>query len=76
MSALAGYAFTPRLSAGVLAIGFLGVALGGALWAKYFVAMLAAPYALFLLFDKQARRALATPGPWFALAVALLMVRT
>ena len=46
---------------------------GGALWAKYFVVVLAAPYALFLLFDRQARRALATPGPWLALVVALIV---
>ncbi len=72
--ALAGYAFHAALRRGRLGHwSLLGVALGGALWAKYFVVMLAAPYALFLLFDKQARRALATPGPWFALAVALLI---
>ena len=36
--------------------------------------MLAAPYALFLIFDRDARRALATPGPWLALIVALIIV--
>ena len=35
--------------------------------------MLAAPYALFLIFDRDARRALATPGPWLALIVALVV---
>jgi hypothetical protein len=35
--------------------------------------MLALPYALFMLFDRQARRAFATPGPWLALATALLV---
>src|SRR5581483_9271427 len=35
--------------------------------------VLAAPYALFLLLDRQARRAFATPGPWLALAIALLV---
>jgi hypothetical protein len=36
--------------------------------------VLAAPYALFLVFDKEARRALATPGPWLGMAVALLVM--
>jgi 4-amino-4-deoxy-L-arabinose transferase-like glycosyltransferase len=72
--ALAGYAFHAALKQERLAHWFLlGVAFGGALWAKYFVVMLAAPYALFVLFDPRARRALATPGPWLAVAVALLI---
>jgi len=72
--ALAGYSFHAALKRGRLGHWcLLGVAFGGALWAKYFVVMLAAPYALFLLFDRQARRAFATPGPWLALAVALLI---
>jgi Dolichyl-phosphate-mannose-protein mannosyltransferase len=72
--ALAGYCFHAALKRGGLGHWlFLGVALGGALWAKYFVVMLAAPYALFMLFDRDARRAFATPGPWLALAVALLI---
>ena len=49
-----------------------GSRIGLALWAKYFVVVLAAPLALFLLFDRDARKALATPGPWIALAVALV----
>ena len=72
--ALAGYAFHAALKRG--GIGYwllLGVAFGGALWAKYFVVVLAAPYALFMLFDAKARRALATPGPWLAPAVALVV---
>src|SRR6202167_564702 len=72
--ALAGYAFHAALKRG--GIGYwllLGVAFGGALWAKYFVVVLAAPYALFMLFDAKARRAFATPGPWLALVVALLV---
>ena len=52
----------------------LGLAIGAALWAKYFVVVLAAPLALFLLFDRDARKALATPGPWIALAVALVVM--
>ena len=70
--ALAGYAFHAALKRGRLGHWcLLGLAFGGALWAKYFVVVLVAPYALFMLFDRQARRALATPGPWLALAVAL-----
>ncbi len=70
--ALAGYAFHAALRRGGLGSWcWLGFAMGGALWAKYFVVVLAAPYALFLLFDRQARRAFATPGPWLAVCVAL-----
>ncbi len=70
--ALAGYAFHAALKRGRIGHWtLLGIAFGGALWAKYFVVMLAAPYALFMLFDRQARRALATPGPWLAVAIAL-----
>ncbi len=72
--ALAGYAFHAALKRGRLGHWvLLGIAFGGALWAKYFVVMLAVPYALFMLFDPQARRAFATPGPWLALAVALVI---
>jgi 4-amino-4-deoxy-L-arabinose transferase-like glycosyltransferase len=72
--ALAGYAFHAALKRGRLAHWLLlGFAFGGALWAKYFVVVLAAPYALFLLFDRDARRALRTPGPWLALVLALVI---
>jgi 4-amino-4-deoxy-L-arabinose transferase-like glycosyltransferase len=72
--ALAGYAFHAALKSGGLRYWLLlGFAFGGALWAKYFVVVLAAPFVLFLIFDRQARRTLATPGPWTALAVALLV---
>jgi hypothetical protein len=47
--------------------------MGGALWAKYFVVVLAVPCVLFMLFDREARRAFATPGPWLALCVALVV---
>jgi Dolichyl-phosphate-mannose-protein mannosyltransferase len=71
---LAGYAFHAALKRGRLAHWLLlGFAFGAALWAKYFVAVLAAPYALFMIFDRDARRALATPGPWLALVVALII---
>jgi 4-amino-4-deoxy-L-arabinose transferase-like glycosyltransferase len=77
--ALAGYAFHAALKQGRLEQGrlahwfLLGIAFGGALWAKYFVVILAVPYVLFMLFDREARRAFATPGPWLALVVALVI---
>ena len=65
---------TPRSSAAASRHWLLlGFAFGCALWAKYFVVVLAVPYALFLIFDRDARRALATPGPWLALIVALVV---
>ena len=73
--ALAGYAYWAALRGGrVIHWVMLGLALGLALWAKYFVVVLAAPLALFLLLDGDARKRLATPGPWIALAVALLVM--
>src|SRR5262249_35082431 len=73
--ALAGLAFHAALRHGRIADWLLvGFALGMALWAKYFVVLLAAPLALFLLLDRDARRALATPGPWVAVAVALVVM--
>jgi hypothetical protein len=72
--ALAGYAFFAALTHGRLWHWLLlGVAFGGALWAKYFVVVLAAPYVLFMLIDPRARRSLATPGPWLALIAALIV---
>ncbi len=72
--ALAGYSFHEAVRRGRLRHWcLLGLAMGGALWAKYFVVVLAAPYTLFMLLDRQARRALATPGPWLAVGVALLV---
>jgi len=72
--ALAGYAFHAALRRGGLGPWcLLGFAMGGALWAKYFVVVLAVPCVLFMLFDREARRAFATPGPWLALCVALVV---
>ncbi len=73
--ALAGYAFHAALRRGRIGHWLLcGFAIGAALWAKYFIVVLAAPYALFLLFDREARRSLATPGPWLALALAFIVM--
>jgi 4-amino-4-deoxy-L-arabinose transferase-like glycosyltransferase len=73
--ALAGFAFHAALRRGRLGSWIvLGVALGLALWAKYFVVVLAAPLALFMLIDPEARRRLAGPGPWIAAAVALIVM--
>jgi hypothetical protein len=73
--ALAGYAFHAGLRRGRLRDWvLLGLAIGVALWAKYFVLVLAIPLALFLLLDREARPALATPGPWIALVLALLVM--
>jgi len=73
--ALAGYAFHRGLRVGrtrdwVL----LGLAVGMSLWAKYFVIVLAAPLAVFVLIDSQARQCLKTPGPYIAIAVALVVM--
>jgi hypothetical protein len=72
--ALAGYAFHAALKRGHIGHWLLvGFAFGGALWSKYFVVILAAPYVIFLLFDRDARRALRTPGPWLGAALALII---
>jgi 4-amino-4-deoxy-L-arabinose transferase-like glycosyltransferase len=70
--ALAGLAFHGALREGKLRDWcLLGIAGGLALWAKYFVVMLAAPLALFLVLDPQARPALRTAGPYVAALIAL-----
>ncbi len=72
--ALAGYAYWSALRHGrLMSWVLLGVALGIALWAKYFVVMLAVPLALFVLLDREARRHLATPGPYAAAVIALII---
>lgn len=72
--ALAGLSFHAALRTGRLGYWVaLGAALGLAFWTKYFVAVLALPLALFLVADPLARRSLATPGPWVAAAVALVV---
>jgi hypothetical protein len=70
--ALAGLAFHGALRTGrVGQWALLGAALGFAFWAKYFVAVLILPLALFMLLDPQVRRHLATPGPFVAAAIGL-----
>jgi 4-amino-4-deoxy-L-arabinose transferase-like glycosyltransferase len=73
--ALAGYAFHAALKRGAATDWILlGLAIGLSLWAKYFVVVLAVPLALFLLIDRDARKALRTGGPWLALAVAAIVM--
>jgi 4-amino-4-deoxy-L-arabinose transferase-like glycosyltransferase len=73
--ALAGYAFHAALKQGrLLHWALLGLAIGLALWAKYFVVVLAVPLALFVVFDRDARKALATPGPYVAVVLALIVM--
>ena len=52
----------------------LGLAVGLSLWAKYFVIVLVAPMAVFVLIDRDARACLATPGPYLAAPVALIVM--
>lgn len=73
--ALAGYALHAALRSGrhrdwVL----LGIALGGAFWAKYFVIVLALPIILFMVLDRDARPHLKRAGPWIAVAVGFVVI--
>ncbi len=71
--ALAGFALHRALRGRQTADWLLlGLAVGLSLWAKYFVLVLALPMAAFMLFDEDARKSLATPGPYVALAAALI----
>ena len=71
--ALAGYAYHRALRGGWIGHWLLlGLAVGLALWAKYFFVVLAAPLMLFALIDRDARKVLATPGPYIAIAAALV----
>jgi len=71
--ALAGFAFHRALRGGWIGHWLLlGLAIGMSLWAKYFVVVLAAPLALFTLYDRDARKVLATPGPYVAVVAALV----
>ena len=71
--ALAGFAFQRALRGRQITDWLLlGLAVGLSLWAKYFVLVLAIPLALFVLIDRDARKTLATPGPYVAIAAALI----
>src|SRR6202171_397130 len=70
--ALAGVSFHGALRSGRLRDWCgLGLACGLALWAEYFILLLAVPLALLVLLDRDARRALKTPGPYVAVVVGL-----
>jgi hypothetical protein len=72
--ALAGFAFHRALRSGRTAYwALLGAAIGIALWAKYFIIILAGPLVLFLLIDPAARTALRTPGPFVAALLAIVV---
>jgi len=72
--ALAGLSFHGALRSGRMRDWcLLGVAGGLALWAKYFVVMLALPMAAFLVLDRAARPALRTAGPYVAALIALVI---
>ena len=71
--ALAGFALHRALRGRQVADWLLlGLAVGLSLWAKYFVLVLALPMAVFVLVDRDARKSLATPGPYIAVAAALI----
>jgi 4-amino-4-deoxy-L-arabinose transferase-like glycosyltransferase len=73
--ALAGFAFYAALRRDKIGYWILlGLAVGLAWWAKYFMVVLAAPFALFLILDPDARRHLLRPGPWIAALVALAVM--
>jgi 4-amino-4-deoxy-L-arabinose transferase-like glycosyltransferase len=73
--ALTGYAFHRALRSGRTGYwALLGLALGTALWAKYFVVILAIPLALYVLIDRKARQSLRSPGPYVAAAIALVVM--
>src|SRR6202043_3370347 len=70
--ALAGYAFRSALREGKTGSWLLlGLALGLGFGAKYFVVVRAAPLAVFVLIDREARASLKTRGPWLAAALAI-----
>jgi len=72
--ALAGLSFHASLRKGQMRDWcLLGIAGGLALWAKYFVVMLALPMAAFLALDRDARPALRTAGPYVAALIAVVI---
>ena len=70
--AVTGFAYWAALRGGrTVHWALLGLGIGMAVWAKYFVVVQAVPLVLFALFDRNARKSLATLGPWIAGVVAL-----
>ena len=73
--ALTGFTYWAALRHGrTLHWVLLGVGMGMALWAKYFILVQAIPLFLFGLFDRDARKMLFTPGPWLSIGVALAVM--
>jgi len=73
--AMTGFAYWAALRGGrTVHWALLGLGIGMAVWAKYFVVVQVLPLVLFGLFDRDARQSLATPGPWIAVAVALVVM--
>jgi 4-amino-4-deoxy-L-arabinose transferase-like glycosyltransferase len=73
--AMTGFAYWAALRGGkAVHWALLGFGIGMAVWAKYFIVVQALPLVLFALFDREARKSLATPGPWIAVAVALVVM--
>src|SRR5664279_842742 len=73
--ALTGFAYWAAMRRGRTVYWLLlGFGVGMALWAKYFVVVQAMPLVLFAIFDREARKTLATPGPWLATFVALAIM--
>ena len=73
--ALAGFAYWAALREGRMRDWLLlGFAIGMAFWSKYFVVVLAVPLAMFALIDRDARKAFATPGPYAAAVVAVVVM--
>jgi hypothetical protein len=73
--AMTGFAYWAALRSGrTVHWALLGLGIGMAVWAKYFAAVQVVPLMLFGLFDRDARKSLATPGPWIAVVVALVVM--
>jgi hypothetical protein len=73
--ALAGLSFHGALRTSRLGDwAVLGISIGLAFWAKYFVVVLVVPLVLFLVLDRHARHHLVTPGPYVAAAIAFAIM--
>ena len=73
--ALAGFAYWAALRRGrTVHWVLLGLGIGTRVLGEVFRRGAGVPLALFVLLDRDARRTLATPGPWIAVAVALVVM--